>query len=349
MQIPLAGHPLHTRSLTVVISIDDAGAWRVRGDVIDLRKCGFVPMASDIQPAGIIHQMCIELTVDPEDARIASIEVDQPHVAVEPSKESNGECCRDPAPRLQALAGECMDGDFIAKLSAHFGGSLGCSHLLTLFQLMASAVPRAIALEGGLAAEERASRVPGERLFRRSVFLDGNECDGGDIGLGVQLGDVHSHAAATAESPLDRLAGEWVVRGFALVEHGSLLLRGVRAAERHRSRRALAGAEWHDHSERLREIEGVPILPGLGRRLVTLLGDAPGERLLLDALLQLAPGHVQVMAAVMDRWFAREREPAPSGPTADETPQLTRLGGMPNSCYMWRADGPLLVRDGGDG
>ena len=32
----------------------DDGRWHARGDVIDLRKNGFVPSSYDIQPAGVI-------------------------------------------------------------------------------------------------------------------------------------------------------------------------------------------------------------------------------------------------------------------------------------------------------
>ena len=64
MQLAIAGHPLHTRSLTLVISQREDGGWAARGDVIDLRKVGFVPMMAELQPAGIIHQMSIELGVD---------------------------------------------------------------------------------------------------------------------------------------------------------------------------------------------------------------------------------------------------------------------------------------------
>ncbi len=343
MQIPIAGHPLHTRSLTIAVSLADDRSWRVRGDVIDLRKCGFVPMAADIQPAGVIHQMCIQLALDPGAARILSLEVDQPHVAMEPSNESRGECCRDPAPRLQALVGECMDAGFLKRLSEVFGGPLGCSHLLTLFQLMASAVPRAIALEHALPQREQAARHAGERLFRRSVFVDGNEIEGGDIGLGVQLGDVHSHAYATIESPLERLAGEWVVRAYARVTRPGFLLRDVWAAERHRQGADLAGAEWHDLSERIAEIEGVPIVPGLARRLIGILGDAPGDRLLLDTLLQMAPGHIQVLAAVMDRWLADPPDGVKVTRESARESDIGQFGGNADSCYMWRRSGPLLA------
>ena len=65
MQILVAGHPLHTRSLTITVSVADDGRWRARGDVIDLRKCSFVPLVSDIQPAGIVHLMSIDAVLDP--------------------------------------------------------------------------------------------------------------------------------------------------------------------------------------------------------------------------------------------------------------------------------------------
>jgi hypothetical protein len=69
------------------------------------------------------------------------------------------------------------------------------------------------------------------------------------------------------------------------------------------------------------------------------LGDGPAEALVRDALLQLAPAHIQVMASVADRWFAM----APSGarPRSKQGPEVAALGGFPDSCYMWRGDGVL--------
>ena len=103
---------------------------------------GFVPMTHDIQPAGIIHHMTSEMVVDPGTLRIDELVTSQPHIAVEASARTDGECCRDPVPLLQALEGEIIDDAFTKKLSGTFGGPLGCSHLLTLFFTMAAAIPR---------------------------------------------------------------------------------------------------------------------------------------------------------------------------------------------------------------
>ena len=60
------GLPLHTRSLTVYVRRVSASRWHARGDVIDLRKNGFVPSGFDLQASGIIHMMSIDLEFDPE-------------------------------------------------------------------------------------------------------------------------------------------------------------------------------------------------------------------------------------------------------------------------------------------
>jgi len=53
-------------SLTVILSRESDSRWHARGDVIDLRKHSFVPLVDDIQPAGVIHMMSIDLDFDPE-------------------------------------------------------------------------------------------------------------------------------------------------------------------------------------------------------------------------------------------------------------------------------------------
>jgi hypothetical protein len=330
--------------LSLVVSQRAGARWSARGDVLDLRKVGFVPMTSDIQPAGIIHQMSIDLGIDSASGEIERIEVEQPVVAIEPSPVSRGECCRDPADRLQALAGERIDAAFPKRLSGAFGGPLGCSHLLTLFQAMAAGIARARSLEKEFGERHGASRGEGERLFRRAVFVDGFEAADHSLTLALQQSDFHTRPDALCREPLDRLAGEWDVRAFARVEGPAMSLAQLELSERSRDGANVGSASWSDRSERLGALEGVPILPGLARRLFALLGDSEGDALLLDAMLQLAPAHVQVLAAVMDRWYAERGDASEaSGKAARpaDVPEVGSIGGMPDSCYMWRRDGPL--------
>lgn len=323
--------------------------------MIDLRKVGFVPMMSDIQPAGIIHQMSIDLDVDPATTRIDSVEVDQPVVAIEPSASSRGECCRDPASRLQALAGERLDGAFARQLSGVFGGPRGCSHLLTLFQLMASGLRRAFFVESEL-GEGASAREDGDRLFRRAVFVEGFEAEAEDesIEMVVQLADFHTQPLEPGAPPTRRLAGQWDARVFARASGPKRILSDLQLADRVRTRDTLATATWRDQSSRLATLEGVPMMPGLAHRLFGLL-DAPEDRLLLDATLQLAPGYIQVMAAVMDRWLTQGTQAAPLDEFAPKTTMAAvgNVGGLPDSCYMWRAEGPLasmrMIRQQEDG
>ena len=314
----------------------------MRGDVIDLRKVGFVPLVGDIQPAGVIHRMGIDLAIDPARRTIESLETEQPVVAIEPSSHSAGECCRDPAPRLQALVGESLDGEFARALSGAFGGPRGCSHLLTLFQLTASAVREALALEDGAAT----TREERDRLFRRSVFVEGFESPEDEaIEMVVQLADFHTRAGVTEDALLDRLAGQWDVRAFARTSGPERSLSDMLLAHRFRTRADLGTAEWHDRSDALAPLAGTSIVGGVARRLFGCFPE-PEDRRLLDAALQLAPGYIQVMAAVMDRWFAllanRPAEEADREPSAAEVDGP--VGGTPDSCYMWRSDGPMLAR-----
>jgi hypothetical protein len=341
--LSITGVPLHTRSLTVVATLREDRRWDVRGDVIDLRKCGFVPMTQDIQPSGIIHHMTIRQIVDPQSLRIDSLETEQPHVAIEPSERSGGECCRDPAPRLQALRGEVMDEGFKRKLSQSFGGALGCSHLLTLFFAMAAALPRAIARERERAQRRREQRRVGERLFWRSIFIDGYERGDDAIELSVQLSDVLSRPHEMVETPLERLDRQEEVRVVARVERPAFNVSRLRAAERLRELPSLAAAEWRECSEELEPLLGQPIVPGLWGRVRALLGAREDRALVRDALLQMAPGHIQILAAIVDRWFTRG-DATLSGPDGGgEGPPVGAIGGRLNSCYMWREGSPLLA------
>ena len=58
---------------------------------------------------------------------------------------------------------------------------------------------------------------------------------------------------------------------------------------------------------------------------------------MLDALLNIAPGLIQCMAAMAHRLV----EGRGSGePDAHDQPMILQLGGLSDSCYIWRAGGP---------
>jgi hypothetical protein len=326
--------PLHTRALSIAVSRESDALWYARGDIIDLRKNGFVPSSYDIQPSGIIHSMNIELHFDPVSLRIERIAVDQPFIAIDPSEATEGECCRDPAPRLLDFEGDSLDAGFTKRLSAHFGGALGCSHLLTLFQLMASTIPRAVEIENERRTREGIECRLGEKFFRRSVFIDGHLRDDNRIDVAVQLADTHSRPLPPAEPFTKRLESshEWKI--LATIERKRFHIDSISAAERRRTFETLASAEWISHDETIAPLARVPIIPGLAGRIFKIFPAASALQPLRDTFLQLAPGFIQIVAALMDDYF-KERARAESGGTAPKA-EVASLGGNADSCYMWR-------------
>lgn len=334
MNLPVTGQPLHTRSLTVVVTTDEGGLWRTHGNVIDIRKTGFAPMPTGIQPAGLIHSMSIDLRVHPESLRIESLETRQPRVAVEPSRHTNGDCCRDPASNLNALVGESLDSGFRKRLSLVFGGPRGCSHLLALFSFMAAAVSRAAAFEKKRASGREGDRPIGECLFQRSLSIDGMQNEHGDVELSAQIGDYHLGPEQTVGLPLERLDLEHDVRLYGRVGFTDQVLGEFRAAERRRDHDSLATAQWHERPEWGQSLVGTPLLSGFAGRVLDICGPEPEQHLLTDALLQLAPGHYQVLAAFADQWSIGAETPGGGEPSG-------AAGAMTANCYMWRPGGGL--------
>ncbi len=335
------GQPLHTRSLSLVVRTR-GDRLVVRGDVIDLRKRGFMPLPGGVQPAGLIHHMHLDADVDPADGRLVSLVAAQPRVAFEPTPESRGECCRDPAERLQALVGQCFDDAFPKALSQTFGGPRGCSHLLTLFQLVASSVPGLLARERE-AAFERA-RDEGEIVFQRMLVLDGFEPEEGTIQMDVQGTDVHTRPAPRSGQPIGRLLRQEETQVLAEVEMSGLSLAAIHASRRRRGLADYATAAWEDLDDRVAPLAGRPLMAGLAGELLRRFGGDTDARPLLDALLQLAPGFIQCMAATLDK--SVERAAATDTRASDDDPTAgvggAAIGGQADSCYMWRRDGALL-------
>ena len=333
MELETIGAPAHTR--TLVVSLAQLAPDRIdaSGAIVDVRKRGLVPMASDLQTAGVIHDMRVRAEIALSPARVAAISVQQANVAFEPSLATGGECCRDPGPRIAALIDTPLDGDSMRRLGAALGGPLGCSHVLTLAQLLLSTAQTGLALERERYGD--AARPAGQRIFHRSLSIDGVLGRDG-LQLALQQADVHfvPLVPRADTDPLDRLAGRLEIRAQAEIDPDAMVLRSLRAAERDSARDAFYGA-WRDRSAPLADLAGRSALAGMAAGLFERLGARDADRPLLDALLSLAPTLIQCVPALMERWQSRPGAPRPG---------MMAGGGMADSCYMWRTGGALHKR-----
>jgi len=330
MHLDVHGHPLHTRALSVTLAQRGDGKLDVAGRILDLRKRGFVPVAGDLQAAGIVHDMQLDCVLDPSSRVLVSVVPQQRAVAFEPSPVSGGECCRDPIDRIAALVGTAIDVDLPRRLSAAIGGPRGCSHLLTLAQLLGSTVTTALAhdeIRFGAAP----ARYAGERVFRRVVIVDGQEPASGTVELALQLTDLHYAPAPPMALPMDRFGGQLEIRGLASVDVQSWTLKTLTVAERRRTYDDLEEAPWRDRAEATKAVPGIALFQGVSAELMRRLGNNPEDRPLLDALLMLAPALIQCAAALSEGWATR----------AKQSRSLMATGGLPDSCYMWRREGAL--------
>ena len=328
MQLDLRGHPLHSRGLSVTLAQRADGRLAAHATLIDLRKRGLVPVGGDLGTPGIVHHMELDALVDTRLRRIESLSARQPKVAFEPSPLTGGESCRDPIVRLLELEGAGLDAEVNRRLSAALGGPRGCSHILTLAQVRTAATTWALA-SGDIAFDDPRWR-PGERLFRRDILVDGSRRADGDLDLVAQLTDLTFAPAPAVARPMDRFAVVDEVRVWAPVALDGLSLGEVGAATRRRRRDDLERDEWSDCSPRLAGLRGVSLFRGVSAALMAQLPDR-ADRPLLDALLMVAPTFIQVCGAISDAWPAR----------AAAADSILGMGGMPDTCFMWRKGGAV--------
>jgi len=329
MHLDVRGHPLHTRALGVTLTHRDAGTLAVDASLLDLRKCGFVPVGGDLQPAGIVHDMRLSGVVAPRAGGLQTISAEQRAVAFEPSVATGGESCRDPIGRIEALAGVPFGDAWTRRLGEAVGGNRGCSHLLTLGHLLGSTVTWALARDRARFGDAP-SRAAGARVFRRDVVVDGHQAAAGGFALALQLTDLHLAPASNDARPMDRYAGDLAVRAQVAVDGPTMAVTEVVIAERRRTADTHESTEWRMREDVAAAIRGVGLGSGATAALRERVTDAD-DRPLLDALLMLAPTIVQCWAARSDVW-----------PTmAERGGGVVGLGGLPDSCYMWRRDGTL--------
>jgi hypothetical protein len=330
MDFSAAGCPLHTRTLSVALTHAEPPCIEFSGYVLDLRKRGFAPVGGDLQGTGIIHHMLVEGTIDVEALVVRTIASRMQAVAFEPRPATGGESCRDVAGQASRLAGLPLDDHWARGVGTEIGGPRGCSHILTLVQLLGPTVRRALAEDQAAHGGTRPARRGGERIFRRDVTIDGYELPGGDLHLTAQLCDLLFAPAPPLAQPMDRFARQHELRVQAVAAlFRKLDLVALDAWERRRERATFTSAPWVTRGERVAPLVGRALSGGITRAIIDEFGPTPDDAPLRDALLQLAPATIQCFAA-LDLWSLRIEDTG----AAD-------TGGYPDSCYIWRRDGHL--------
>jgi hypothetical protein len=327
MRLDARGTPLHSRALTIVVARRAEGGLAVEGTLVDVRKRGFVPVAGDLQGSGLIHHMRLLATATADGDRLESIVADQPSVAFEPTATTAGESCRDPIRAVEALAGAPIDAELARRTSTALGGPRGCSHLLTLAHLLGATL---LSVRPRLAAVPSPGWRPGERIFRRDLVVDGSEPAAGVVQLAAQLTDLAFVPAPARARPMARFGAAYELRALADVEWPGLAVRALAVADRSRAPDTLDVATWASRDDAVADLAGLRLGGGAASTLLARFGDA-ADRPLLDTLLMLAPALIQCAAALSDPWAALYRT----------NPSEIALGGLPDSCYMWRRDGAL--------
>ena len=334
MKLDVSGHPLHSRVLTIDLAARDGGKFNARGILLDLRKCGFLPLTGYLQPSGIIHHMQLNMVVDPATRTLESIEAIQPVVPYESSPLTQMENCRDTIRAIEDLSETMLDGQYAKRLRRCIGGASGCTHLSTLAQLLGSSVTWA--LDWDSTKEKGAWEwPPNERIFQRTLTTDGYECSGGTVKMAVQLVDLHLKPAPATAYPMDHFKSQLEVRVLAEIDMNNMSIHRVTAAKRRRNAENIAGAQWQDLDESLKDLAGIGLMSGMSGILLRRFGQRPSEGPLLDALLNLGPGFIQCIGSMS------ENHPV----IAQQNQSLLGMGKegpVAGSCYMWRKGGALI-------
>ena len=163
-------------------------------------------------------------------------------------------------------------------------------------------------------------------------------------GLGEAVGREPPGVVVGLDEPLLTEGLERGADGLGPGRHRAERGGGVRVvrvgvAERERDQQNRSSAPWLDLSPRVESLVGGFAMGGLGRGLISLLGGDPKVRTLLDTFLGLAPGMIQCLAAVAHRFS--ESPAALDEVRESDTPSVFSLGGMADSCYVWRKDSYL--------
>jgi hypothetical protein len=127
----------HTRAITIHAYARDDGLWDIDARITDI-KTRDAPLASGVRAAGMpVHDLLLRLTIDRElfivDAEAASDAVPYPGY------------CNTISPAYKALIGLNLLKGFRHDLKRCLAGTLGCTHLTELAQVLPTAAIQAFA------------------------------------------------------------------------------------------------------------------------------------------------------------------------------------------------------------
>jgi hypothetical protein len=147
----------HTRAITVQAYARDDGLWDIDARITDI-KTRDAPLASGPRPAGMpLHDLHLRLTIDRElfivDAEAASDAVPYPGY------------CDTISPAYKALIGLNLLKGFRRDLKLCLAGTLGCTHLTELAQVLPTAAIQAFAGDV-IPTRDGAHNDLGERPFQ---------------------------------------------------------------------------------------------------------------------------------------------------------------------------------------
>jgi hypothetical protein len=275
MPLSAIGHPLHTRTLSVTLTHADPPIVGFAAYVLDLRKRGFAPVGGNLQGTGVIHHMRLDGTVDRAAGRIEQISAQMPAIAFEASPATRGESCRDLIGRVDHLVGQNLDDSYAGAVGSEIGGPRGCSHVLTLAQLLAPTIRWAFTIDERLHGRPPARRT-GERIMRRDVTVDGYEPALGELALTMQLNDLHFAPAPALAQPMQRFGLQTEITASAALTMKDLTVQTLEVYERRRTAENLTTAEWRARADVAAPLVGQSLRAGISARLLAQFAD-PGD------------------------------------------------------------------------
>ena len=294
MRLELTGHPLHTRALSITVDAAADGMWTVVGELVDVRKRGFTPVGTEVQGAGIIHQMGLEAGVDPRRRVIETLTARQPVVAFEASAATLGESCRDVVGAWSTLRGMRLDDP---ALLAHRHGRRRRLLAPPCAWRSCSARPSPSVALDPVAPSDAVHR----QLLRRDLIVDGSEQDDGRLAIAIQLSDLCTAPAAGGERAMARFRRHDELRLSLILDGWPATIVAARGAERSRTVEDFAARDV----ARSRSRAGRRCADCRSARAATqALVAAVGAHLRLrDALLQLGGALIQCRASFPDKWL----------------------------------------------